>query len=68
MKNVKIHTITKKQAKSYMVLAVRNLKASPNEISEQELWDEMETVMSMYQPYQAVEMVADTIKDNYRVK
>ena len=68
MKNVKIHTITKKQAKSYMVLALRNLKASPNVISEQELWDEMETVMSIYQPYQAVEMVMDKINDSYRVK
>ena len=50
-----------------MVVALRNLKASPNEISEQELWDEMETVMSLYTPKQAVEKVKDKIKDTYRV-
>lgn len=67
MKLVKVKTLTKKQAKSYMVVALRNLKASPNEISEQELWDEMETVMSLYTPKQAVEKVKDKIKDTYRV-
>lgn len=67
MKLVKVKTLTKKQAKSYMIVALRNLKASPNEISEQELWDEMETVMSLYTPKQAVEKVKDKIKDTYRV-
>ncbi len=68
MELVKIKSITKKQAKSYMVIALRNLKASPNEITEQEMWDEMEAVMSLYTPKQAVNNVKNEIKDTYRVK
>lgn len=68
MELVKIKSITKKQAKSYMVIALRNLKESPNEITEQEMWDEMEVVMSLYTPKQAVNNVKDKIKDTYRVK
>ena len=67
MELVKIKSITKKQAKSYMVIALRNLKASPNEITEQEMWDEMEAVMSLYTPKQAVNNVKNEIKDTYRV-
>ncbi len=68
MELVKIKSITKKQAKSYMVIALRNLEASPNEITEQEMWDEMEAVMSLYTPKQAVNNVKNEIKDTYRVK
>lgn len=68
MKLVKIKSLTKRQAKSYMIVALRNLKASPNEISEQEMWDEMETVMSIYTPNQATDIAMERIEDNYRVK
>lgn len=68
MELVKIKSITKKQAKAYMVIALRNLETSPNEITEQEMWDEMEAVMSLYTPKQAVNNVKNEIKDTYRVK
>ena len=68
MKLVKIRSLTKRQAKSYMIVALRNLQASPNEISEQEMWDEMETVMSIYTPNQATDIAMERIEDNYRVK
>ena len=68
MELVKIKSITKKQAKAYMVIALRNLKASPNEITEQAMWDGMETVMALYTPQQAVNNVKDKIRDTYRVK
>ncbi len=68
MKLVKIKSLTKRQAKSYMIVALRNLQASPNEISEQEMWDEMETVMSIYTPNQATDIAMERIEDNYRVK
>lgn len=64
----KIKSITKKQAKAYMVLAYRNIKSSANEMTEQELWDGMEAVMAVYKPKDAVEKVKDTIVDKYRVK
>ena len=60
-------SITKKQAKSYMVIALENLKNSSSKISEQEMWNEMETVMSLYTPKQAVEKVKNKINDTYRV-
>lgn len=68
MKLVKTKSLTKRQAKSYMIVALRNLQASPNEISEQEMWDEMETVMSIYTPNQATDIAMERIEDNYRVK
>lgn len=68
MKINKIKSITKKQAKAYMVLAYRNIKLSANEMTEQELWDEMETVMALYKPKDAVEKVKNTIVDKFRVK
>ena len=67
MKKIKIKSITKKQAKSYMVIALENLKNSSSKISEQEMWNEMETVMSLYTPKQAVEKVKNKINDTYRV-
>lgn len=69
MELVKVKSITRKQAKSYMVLALRNIKASANnEITEQKMWDQMEVVMSLYTPKRAVENVKEKIKDTYRVK
>ena len=67
MKKIKIKSITKKQAKSYMVVALENLKNSSSKISKQEMWNEMETVMSLYTPKQAVEKVKNKINDTYRV-
>lgn len=67
MKKIKIKSITKKQAKAYMVIALENFKNSPNKLSKQEMWDEMETVMSLYTPKQAVEKVKNKINDTYRV-
>lgn len=67
MKKIKIKSITKKQAKSYMVIALENLKNSSSKISEQEMWNEMETVMALYTPKQAVEKVKNKINDTYRV-
>ena len=67
MKKIKIKSITKKQAKSYMVIALENLKNSSSKISKQEMWNEMETVMSLYTPKQAVEKVKNKINDTYRV-
>ena len=68
MKLVKIKSLTKRKAKSYMIVALRNLQTSPNEISEQEMWDEIETVMSIYTPNQATDIAMERIEDNYRVK
>lgn len=68
MKLVKIKSLTKRQAKSYMIVVLRNLQTRPNEISEQEMWDEMETVMSIYTPNQATDIAMERIEDNYRVK
>lgn len=64
----KVKSITKKQAKAYMVLALRNLKVSKNEIVEQEMWDEMETVIALYTPKDAVQKVKGKIVDKFRVK
>lgn len=64
---IKIKSVTKKQAKAYMLIAYRILKHSKNEISEQSMWDEMEAVMSLYTPKQAVNIAKDKVKDTYRV-
>lgn len=63
----KVKTLTPKQAKAYMTLALRNLKISPNEITEQQLWDEMEAVMNVYYPKDAIKNTND-IDDSYRIK
>lgn len=63
----KVKTLTPKQAKAYMTLALRNLKISPNEITDQEMWDEMEAVMNVYYPKDAVKNTSD-IDDSYRIK
>ena len=68
MELVKIKSLTKKQAKAYMVIALRNLKTSTNEITEQAMWDSMEATMSLYTPQQAVNKVINEINDTYRVK
>lgn len=63
----KVKLLTPRQAKAYMVLALRNIKRSPNEISEQEMWDEMETVMSVYDTKEVIQKIAG-INDSFRIK
>lgn len=65
---VKIKSITKRQAKAYMLMALRNLKISSNEITEQSMWDEMKTVMRLFTPKQVVDKAILHIDDTFRVK
>ena len=65
---VKIKSITKRQAKAYMLMALRNLKISSNEITEQSMWDEMETLMRLFTPKQVVDKAILHIDDTFRVK
>lgn len=54
MKINNVKTVTKKQAKAYAVIALDTLSVAPNDMDAKSLWEEIETVMKLYTPRDAV--------------
>lgn len=54
MKINNVKTVTKKQAKAYAVIALDTLSISPNDMDAKSLWEEIEVVMKIYTPRDAV--------------
>lgn len=54
MKINKVTTVTKKQAKAYTVITLNTLAISPNDLSIKEVWEEIEEIMKLYTPRDAV--------------
>lgn len=55
MKINNVKTATKKQAKSYAVIALNTLGVAPNDLDVKSLYEEIECVMKLYSPREAVE-------------
>lgn len=55
MKLNNVKTVTKKQAKSYAVIALNTLGVAPNDLDVKLLYEEIECVMKLYSPREAVE-------------
>lgn len=51
LSNVKI--VSKKQAKSYAIIALDTLGVTPNDLDVKILWEEIEVVMKLYSPREA---------------
>jgi len=64
MKLNKVTTITKKQAKAYTALALRNLSVSPNDITIKFILEEIDEVMKLYKPSQATIELEKILKEN----
>ncbi len=54
MKINNVKTVTKKQAKAYAVIALNTLSIAPNDMDAKSLWEEIEVVMKIYTPRDAV--------------
>ena len=55
MKLNNVKTVTKKQAKAYAIIALNTLGTAPNELDVRSLYEEIECVMKLYSPREAVE-------------
>lgn len=55
MKLNNVKTVTKKQAKAYAIIALNTLGTAPNELDVKSLYEEIECVMKLYSPREAVE-------------
>lgn len=54
MKINNVKTVTKKQAKAYAIVALNTLSIAPNDIDAKSLWEEIEVIMKLYTPRDAV--------------
>lgn len=50
----KVKTVSKKQAKAYAVIALDTLGVAPNDLDVKMLWEEIEVVMKLYSPREAI--------------
>ena len=63
MKLNNIKTVTKKQAKAYTVIALRNLWIAPNDLNIKSVYEEIECVMKLYSPSEAVKLAETILKE-----
>lgn len=54
MKINNVKTVTKKQAKAYAIVALDTLSIAPNDMDAKSLWEEIEVIMKLYTPRDAV--------------
>ncbi len=62
MKLNNVKTVTVKQARAYAIIALNTLGVAPNDLSVKLLNDEIECVMKLYYPRDAVKKAEEILK------
>lgn len=59
-----VKTVSKKQAKSYTVIALDTLSVAPNDLDIKLIWEEIEVVMKLYSPREATRKAEQILERN----